>query len=98
MKIIGNGEMNEEVDAYISVSLKNWAANQEPPPTGRERLLHQARISSLIRDKRMVPKFFFSKKSLADNGHFSSDGIPGGDFTIPRLWSLNVATGLRIIA
>jgi hypothetical protein len=95
MKTIRNCEMNEEVDTYISVSLKNWAANQEPPPTGRERLLHQARISTLIREKSMYPKFFFTRKSLAAH---SSNGFIGGDFSTVRLWSLNVATGLRIVA
>lgn len=40
------GEMDRMTDAHIRCSLKNWAANQNPPRSGRGRLLLLANIAS----------------------------------------------------
>jgi hypothetical protein len=38
-KDLNGCDMDDEMDSYLSRSLKNWAARRQPPPHGKEHLL-----------------------------------------------------------
>ena len=83
--------MNDAIDNYLQQSLKNWAAQQKPPPNGRARLLLVASSTAnkLMRlgDKFEQRSHFIPKKS-------STQPIPFWLFepmNRSALWSLDIA-------
>jgi hypothetical protein len=69
--------VRNEFDIFISLSIKNWAANQHPPKQGREYLLHQAGVSSML------------KQNIQDSNIFKSPQHPPGTHqtALPYVWT-----------
>ena len=83
--------MNDAIDNYLRQSLKNWVAQQKPPPNGRSRLLLVASSTAhkLMRlgDKFEQRSHFVPKKS-------APQPIPFWLFEPMNrsvLWSLDIA-------
>jgi hypothetical protein len=51
----GELKMDDEIDGYLSYRLKCWAAGQQLPAKGRERLIGLASTLLLPRDKPAAP-------------------------------------------
>lgn len=88
--------MDDKTDSYLRISLKNWAAHHQPPEHGRERLLHQARVSTLLE------KTNLSTSDPPDNDFilvWQHRQLPGQTtkHTIANIWSLSLALSLRLV-
>lgn len=83
--------MNDAIDNYLRQSIKNWAAQQKPPPNGRSRLLLVASSA--------VNKLTRLGDTYEERSHFvpirsSSHQIPFWLFeplNRSMLWSLDIA-------
>jgi len=87
--------MGNEFESYLSRSLKNWAARNQPPPHGNEGLL-RAVVSSRWRSvttkqgviSTLPPKEF-------DSTHYAVY-LPGilmrGSFTLSLAWPVHIGT------
>ena len=59
MKDLDWCDMNDEMDFYLSRCVKNWAAQQQPPPGGRTRLLETA-SSPAIEQRRYFDRLLYA--------------------------------------
>jgi hypothetical protein len=86
--------MYDPIDSYLSRTLKNWTAQQQPPVNGRARLLLLAAAAPVIENKAME-----SSLSRADHdGHFvplASSRTPVEQtfqpLRQPRLWMMHMS-------
>lgn len=84
--------MNDAIDNYLRQSIKNWAAQQKPPPNGRSRLLLVASSA--------VNKLTRLGDTFEEHSHFvphrpASQQIPFWLFeplNRSSLWSLDIAS------
>lgn len=88
--------MKDEIDVLISVKLKNWAARQSPPESGRARLLGQIALLEALEGAKMWP--------IDSNDHPRSkkNRKPimewfGGPFIRVHLWSLHLDSTYRLV-
>lgn len=87
--------MIDDIDRYLAVCLKNWAAQQQPDSTLREQVIHQAAIPPMEGKNSIV-------RALWDWYLFhSAFRMPPGDwffepFTQSRAWSFHMATTGRL--
>ena len=89
--------MNDEMDYYLSRSLKNWAAENQPPKGGRARLLSAAASPPVQRDRQIIRVM-----TTVWSTFFGRDWVYAeGDWLIgpqahSRAWSLHVETNWRL--
>lgn len=89
--------MNDEMDFYLSRSLKNWAATQRPPADDRARLLEAASSPPVQRDRQIIHVLtavwsgFFGREWVYAEGDWFI-----GPHAYSRVWSLHVATNWRL--
>jgi hypothetical protein len=88
--------MNDPMDRYIGQSLKNWAAQQQPPANLRARILFGVASKPAPSEPHKQPEQFLSRSD--HDGHFeplASNRSPSermiAPFSQPTLWPLHVA-------
>ena len=82
--------MNDATDNYLRQRIKNWAAQQKPPPNGRSRLLL---VASSTANKLMRLGDTFEGRSHFAPNRSSSQHIPSWLFeplNRSALWSLDI--------
>ncbi|MBN1146124.1 MAG: hypothetical protein JXA78_02630 [Anaerolineales bacterium] len=91
--------MDEKSDAYIGLTIKNWAAHYQPPRDGREQLLHRAKIIILMSEMALASIVFPSNERFCKyHQQYLVDEWTKGSQVLVRLWSMGAFSLLRIFA
>jgi hypothetical protein len=89
--------MNDEIDTYLSLSLKNWAARKQPPSRGRERLLRLARNAAWLENLE-APENYCSGERFLSGKNRAARAWPERPMLVTRRWSLGIATTYHFVA
>ena len=89
--------MQDEIDVLLSRSLKNWAARQEPPQGGRQRLMRQVALSGWLEEGDQGDKSYRMMDVLRSKWKHPPPGWWDGSLTMPA-WPMQVASPLRMVS
>lgn len=89
--------MNDDMDGYLSRSLKNWAAKNQPPEDSRARLLQAAGSTPVQRDRQIIRVMtaVWSKLFGREWVYAEGDWLIG-PHTHSRTWSFHIETNWRL--
>jgi hypothetical protein len=88
-------DMNDNMDGYLSRTIKNWAARQRVPAGSRERLLQLAAQPDASPQPMGLLDLIRRAFGPATLKH---DEAALGPFSQSRTWSFHVATSMRMVA
>jgi hypothetical protein len=89
-------DMNDNMDGYLSRTMKNWAARQRVPAGSRERLLQMAAHPTTPPES--LDLLDLLRRALFGPVTLKHDEPALGPFSQSRTWSFHVATSMRMVA
>lgn len=94
--------MEEPCDNFISLMLKNWAAQHHPPDNLLEKILRQARgVNQTPVDAHILKKISLpavSKQLFSAGGNDQTQYRVPANTSATRLWTTSVAASFRLPA
>lgn len=92
-------DMNDNMDGYLSRTIKNWAARQRVPAGGRELLLQTAaRPNPPPQSLALMDLLDLLQRAFFGPANLKHDEAALGPFSQSRTWSFHVATSMRMVA
>lgn len=89
--------MDDDLDIYVSRSLRNWAASQPLPAGGRQRLLKAATVVTEYQDRTTYQPSIWQKNYTPTTAYPIHGDRFLGPLTQSGFWSFHLAISLRTV-